>query len=88
MPQCCESQKGNIHMLIIRVDEGEALPLARSGYRRVLLEEWNSHGIRHVVFIPAEAAPQMHRGYSDIVAVINYIRQVAPGLAIRKGTIS
>lgn len=71
-------------MLIIRVDEGEALPLARPGFCRVLVEEWNSHGIRHVLFIPAEATPQMHRGYSDIVTVINYIRQVAPGLAIRK----
>lgn len=50
----------------------------------MLVEEWNSHGIRHVLFIPAEATPQMHRGYSDIVTVINYIRQVAPGLAIRK----
>lgn len=71
-------------MLIIRVDEGEALPLAQPGYARVLIEEWNSHGVRHMLFVPAEMTPQMHRGYSDIVAVINYIRQVAPGLTMRK----
>ena len=71
-------------MLIIRMNDGDPLPLARPGYCRVIVEEWNSHGVRHVLFVPADATPQMHRGYSDIVAVINYIRQVAPGLTMRK----
>jgi len=68
-------------MIILRVNEGEPLPLARPGYERVLVDEFN--GLRHAVFIPAECC-ELHRGHSDIGNAINYIRGQAPGMAIRK----
>ena len=65
-------------MLIIRVDEGEALPLARSGYCRVLVEEWNSHGIRHVVFIPAEATRRCTEAIATLLPLSTTFARLHP----------
>lgn len=68
-------------MIVIHIGANEPLPLARPGYERVLVEEFN--GQRHAVFMPAECC-EMHRGYSDIGNAISYIRGQAPEMAIRK----
>ena len=63
------------------VDEGEALPLARPGYQRVLVTEFT--GMQHCCFVPAEFVG-LHRSHGDLVKAINYIRNQAPGLTMRK----
>lgn len=68
-------------MLIIRVDESEALPLARPGYQRVLVTEFS--GLRHVCFVPAEFVG-LHRSHGDLVKAVEYIRSQYPGLTMRK----
>ena len=68
-------------MLIIRVDEGEALPLARSGYCRVLVTEFS--GLQHVVFVNAGFG-RLYRGHSDIIKLLKAIRLHMPGLTMRK----
>lgn len=68
-------------MIIIRVDEGEALPLARSGYERVLVTEFT--GMQHVVFVNAEFG-RLYRGHSDIIKLLQVIRLHMPGLTMRK----
>jgi len=68
-------------MLIIRVDEGESVPLARPGHQRVLVTEFT--GMQHCCFVPAELVG-LHRSHGDLVKAVEYIRSQAHDLTMRK----
>lgn len=68
-------------MIIIRMNDGDPLPLARPGYQRVLVTEFT--GMQHCCFVPAEHVG-LHRSHGDLVKAVEYIRSQAPGLTMRK----
>lgn len=68
-------------MLVIPVGANETLPLRRTGFCRVLVEEFDDK--RHVCFVPVEFL-SYHRGYSDMLDAVSHIRAQAPGLSMKK----